>query len=100
MAYELSVHEEKGKLLTPFIAFCLILIIFCVLVFFVPAMNTYGWRIALFWFWFNGFILINIYSVYITNTIDEQNLNQWMCEDQVSATEGEEFDKCIKEAAD
>ena len=89
IAYELSVTEEKFIMLTPFMAYCGLLLIFGILVFFVPAMNTYGWRIAYFWFWFNGFILLNLYSFYIANNIDWQNQHQWMCEDRVGAAEGD-----------
>jgi len=96
MVYDVSVTEEKGEILMPFIVFTSILIIVCALIFFVPAMNTYGWRIALFWYYFNGMISAKIYSIYLLNNEEVENMNRMICEDEVGAAEGVEVDECLR----
>ena len=81
MVYDVYEWERKAEFLTPMIAFALILLIFSVVIFFVPAMNTYGNRIALFWYYFNGLLLAKIYSIYLTNARPDHNMYHWMCED-------------------
>ena len=105
MGWELSEYSQRGEPLTPILAFCIILIVLCILVFFVPAMNTYGWRVALFWYWFNGMLLINLWSIYITNNTDWINFHDGPCQEQadrmVTAEGGEdstaEYYACIQE---
>ena len=104
MIYELQLYSGREQLLAFPLAFCVILILLCVLVFFVPAMNTYGWRVTLFWYYFNGNLLMKLWSIYITNNTDWKNFYEGPCSEQaarmVAAEGGEDstaqYDACLE----
>ena len=67
----------------PVLTVCYILVIMMPIVFFKKGLDTYGTRIALFWVWFNSFLGINLYMMFInTNFLGFWNVTHFVCVDE------------------
>ena len=83
--------------LLPVAALLFFLIIYGANVFFNPSLDTYGNRIGLFWAFFNGAMLSNIYCAFAAININPEFYNTtWpMCYDMAGSIYTKEFADCF-----
>ena len=80
----------------PTLAVCIGVLITATVVFFHPGFDTYGTRIALFWFWLNGFIGANIYSLFLNSNSFWWNSSHYSCLDQHKSMYSKEYVNCME----
>ena len=97
----LAVDDRLLVAFLPVFAYCCFLVLYFGLVFWNPELDTYANRIGLFWAWFNGAMLINIYQAFMAVNVSPEFYNtSWPeCLDKTGNIYSAEFVECFEETA-
>ena len=78
------------------ITVCYVLLTIMSIVFWRKGFDSYGTRIAVFWVWFNGFLGVNLYLIFVyTNYLGWWNVTHFPCMDATDSMYNEDYINCL-----